>query len=145
MFGSRRSDERGFTLLETLVAFAIAAMALAILFEAAANGNAAAQAASRYQEAVSRAKSHLAALGREASLTAGESTGDDGSGYRWRVRVTPVATAMLPRIRPSATGEAPHVTLFAIEVAISWPSDGKRREVVLRTRQIASESGEPNG
>ena len=145
MYASRRNSERGFTLLETLVAFAIAAMALAILFDTAASGNAAARAASQYQEAISRAKSHLAALGREAALAEGESSGDDGGGYRWRIRVTSIATAALPRVGPAGTSEAPHVTLFAVEVAISWPSGARAREVILRSRQLALASGESNG
>jgi prepilin-type N-terminal cleavage/methylation domain-containing protein len=90
---SPRSRERGFTLLEVLVAFAIAALALTVLFRASGSGLAATQAAARYQEAVVRARSHLAALSRDAALPIGEAEGDDGGGFRWRLRVTPVATA----------------------------------------------------
>ena len=47
--------------------------------------------AARAEEAVQRAQSHLAAVGRNAALTEGEFTGDDGGGYRWALRIRPVA------------------------------------------------------
>jgi len=53
--------ERGFTLLEVLIAFAIAALALALLFRAASDGMLSVRTAGRYEEAVVRARSHLAA------------------------------------------------------------------------------------
>jgi general secretion pathway protein I len=85
-------QEGGFTLLEVVVALAIAAMALVGLFQAASGGLFAVDTAARAEEAVQRARSHLAAIGRSSDLVQGEFTDDDGDGYRWRLRVRPVAT-----------------------------------------------------
>src|SRR5438552_11034856 len=114
-------DERvphGFTLLEVVVALAITAMALVGLFQAASGGLFAADAAARAEEAVQRAQSHLAAVGRNAAMTAGEFTGDDGGGYRWTLRLRPVNA----RQSSAENGVASvTTTLFDVEVAISWP------------------------
>ena len=47
--------------------------------------------AARAEEALQRAQSHLAAVGRDAALVEGDSSGDDGGGYRWRLQVQPAA------------------------------------------------------
>src|SRR5215210_7192042 len=88
----RRADARGFTLLEVVVALAIASLALVGLFRAGSGGLFAADTAARVDEAVERAQSHLAAFGRTGAVAPGELAGDDGGGFSWRVRVSPIAT-----------------------------------------------------
>jgi|SRR5579863_7104745 len=131
--------ERGFTLLETLVALAIAGMAFVALFQAGSTGLFAVDAASRANEAVERAQSRLASLGAGVALIPGDSEGDDGDGYHWHLHVQPVATRLLPAQNgdPAAT-----VTLFDIEVAITWPAGHRLRQVVLKSERLAA-SGAP--
>ncbi|HJS86168.1 MAG TPA: type II secretion system protein, partial [Acetobacteraceae bacterium] len=92
--------ERGFTLLEVLVAFIIAALALGELFSVAASDLHAVAVASRTEEAISRAQSHLAAIDAQPVLVAGEQQGEDGGGYHWAVRVAQRAIAA-PEAGPS--------------------------------------------
>src|SRR5436305_9009634 len=120
----------GFTLLEVVVALAIAGLALVGLFRAGSGGLFAVDTAARAEEAVQRAQSHLAAVGRNAALTEGEFTGDDGGGYRWRLTVRPVSSRQAPG-QDGLTSVAS--TLFDVEVAISWPARDGERSVVLRT------------
>lgn len=131
MLTSGRPDG-GFTLLEVLVALAIAGLALVLLFRAGGEGLFAVDTASRAEEAVERAQSHLAAVGRDVALVQGDSGGDDGGGYRWHLRVHPVARW------PGAGGRGPaaDTTLFDVQVSISWPGRGHDRAVVLNTRRI---------
>lgn len=91
----------GFTLLEVLVAFAIAAPALALLFGLGVQSVTAAQAAARYREVISRAQSRLDVLPNQA-LVAGVRDGEDGHGFRWRTRIA--AAASLPAQRQVAPG-----------------------------------------
>ena len=120
----------GFTLLEVVVALAIAAVALVGLFQAGSGGLFAVDTAARAQEAVQRAQSHLAAVGRDAALVQGDFTDDDGGGYRWRLRVRPVATRQVLAVGGNANATE---TLFDVEVAILWPGRSGDRSVVLRT------------
>ena len=73
VFGHRRTrKERGFTLLEVLIAFVIAALALGVLFEAGVGALRGARAASRYEQAIARARSHLALAVHASPLVAGD-------------------------------------------------------------------------
>ncbi len=116
-------------LLEVLVAFVIAALALGELFTVAASDLRAVHVAGSYEEALSRARSHLAATGPDGRLAAGEQTGDDGGGYHWAVRVTPAAVSPSP-------GE-PRAALYAVSVAVSWHDGEQSRVVRLDTERVA--------
>src|SRR5271165_5514047 len=135
MNAERTAQSRGFTLLEVVVALAIAAVALVGLFQAGSGGLFAIDTAARVQEAVQRAQSHLAAVGRDAGLVAGEFTDDDGGGYRWRLRVQPVTTRQT--LAQDGISSAT-TTLFDVEVAILWPGRGGDRSVVLKTLRLGS-------
>jgi general secretion pathway protein I len=131
----RRRRQGGFTLLEVLVALAIAGLALAVMSQAASGGFLASKTAMGYQEALSRAKSHLAALGSDKALLPGQADGDDGGGFHWRYRVSAVEN------QKNAAGFA----LYEIEVAVSWSAAGHTREVVLRTLRVGRQSGGGDG
>ncbi|HXP97605.1 MAG TPA: prepilin-type N-terminal cleavage/methylation domain-containing protein [Telmatospirillum sp.] len=133
--GGRRRRQSGFTLLEVLVALAIAGLALVVMSEAATSGFLATKTAAGYQEALSRAKSHMAALSGDGTLIPGQAEGDDGGGYRWRYHVTEVGRQKQPA----------GLALYEIEVGVAWSAGGHRREVVLRTEQVGRPYGGGNG
>jgi general secretion pathway protein I len=126
-----RAPARGFTLLEVVVALAIAGLALVGLFRAGSGGVLAVDAAGRADEAIQRAQSQLAEFGRIGAITPGDSEGDDGGGYRWRVHARPLAAWQVGSGATAAT-----ITLFEIEIAISWQAGGGRRSVVLSSLRI---------
>lgn len=134
------TGERGFTLLEVLVAFVIAALALGVLYDGTVSGLRTARTADRYGEAVSRAQSRLAAVGQGTPLVPGTRAGDDGDGFRWRVRIVPEGTAPAARGPEAAAG--PHIGLFAVSVAISW-TDGAAERVVQLDSQRATRVAPP--
>src|SRR5947207_11383378 len=105
----------GFTLLEVVVATAIAALALVGLFQAGTGGMVAVSSAKRFEQAIERAQSHLVAFGRASPIAAGEMEGDDGGGYHWRLRARPVAA------QQEATTAQPGLMtiLFEVQVEVS--------------------------
>ena len=128
-----RGQQKGFTLLEVVVATAIAGLALVGLFKAGTAGVFAGNTASRVEEAIERAQSHLAAFGREGAVVASELEGEDGGGYRWRLRAIPLVAE-----QPAATGSATFISLFDIQVIIAWRAWGQDRSVLLTTRRIGT-------
>ena len=132
---AERQSAAGLTLLEVVVALTIAGLALVGMFEAGGTGLFATDTAARAEEAVERAQSHLAAVGRNAALTAGNFTDDDGGGFRWRLSVTPAATRQMPG--PDGASMS-NMTLFTVTVEVSWRDRGRERRVVLKTMRLGS-------
>ena len=131
-----RPGEAGFTLLEVLVALAIAIPALVLLYRQGAVAMGVTRTATAYQEAISRAQSRLDAL-TGTGLAAGEGEGDDGGGFRWRTRIAPVASVSLPSrpaSNPASLGAGS--TLYAVAVEISWPGPTGTRRFLLETRRL---------
>lgn len=131
--------ERGFTLLEVLIAFIIAALALGVMFDAALGGLRATDAASKYQEALSLARSHLASV-TESVLASREVSGDDGHGFSYKLRIRPAGTVALarnPNELADASGPPPQATLYAVAVSVSWKSGKGEREVRLQSTRLA--------
>jgi len=122
----RPDRQRGFTLLEVIIALIIAGLALGVMFDAAATGLRASQRATRTAEALSMARSRLATLGHGTPLVTADTQGDDGA-YHWRQRVDLLAS--LPRPRGA-------VGLYAIRVAVSWQEDGTMHAVELAGRRL---------
>ena len=131
-----RRSEAGFTLLEVLVAFVIAALALGVMFDGMLGGMRAAAVASHTQEALAIARSRLA--GAAAAVRGGPvpgpvAQGDDGHGFHWTVQVAAAGSATLARANNLLGGSqrAPTATLYRITVAVAWASDGAPRSVRL--------------
>jgi general secretion pathway protein I len=124
----------GFTLLEVLVAFAIAALAVGVLMQGATGGLRAVRVAGRVEEATSRARSHMAALGHSGPLLPGTQSGDDGDGYRWRTSIVLLGSQPLGEVAQGAP--VSRLGLYAVAVAISWTDGDKRRQVELDSRRL---------
>jgi general secretion pathway protein I len=130
-------DARGFTLLEVLIAFVIATLALGVVFEVTVQALQASTVAARYDEAVVRARSHLAMVTRGGSLMPGDWHGDDGGGFHWHVHVSSVAEGAARQIARTAVP----IALYAISVRITWTEDDHTREVRLDTEHIGKPVG----
>ena len=133
-----RQGEHGFTLLEILIAFAIAAAALSMLVQAAAEGRRAVATALRYEDAVSRARSHLD--GAYAALVPGDQDGSDGRGFRWRVAVRALESTGKRDAagRQVANTDGFVLTLYAVTVWITWKEGGNERAVRLDSKRLVA-------
>ncbi len=132
------ADDAGFTLLEVLVAFVIAALALGVLFEGVVEGLRSTRVADRTEEALTRARSHLAAVGHGVALRPITQEGEDGTSFHWSLRIVPERSAS-----GSGGPQAPRLVLYAVQVTESWPDAGSgdgTRAVVLRTERLGTQA-----
>ena len=130
-------DERGFTLLEVLVALVIAAVVFGVLLQSALSGIGTARDAGAYETAMALARSHLAMLGRDMANAAPDTHGSDGP-FDWRVHVTREAVA-----DPGAGivnwflhKDEARPALYAVSISVSWQSEGHRREFRIDTQRL---------
>ncbi len=133
---------QGFALIEVIIAFIIAAVALGVLFHTGIGSLSGTQTAARYEEALSRARSRLAISTHGAPLVPGDMEGDDGGGYHWHLHVAPISTTA---VRPVGLRDRERPTwvklaLYNVSLRVSWAergSDGGRgREVRLETQHL---------
>jgi general secretion pathway protein I len=130
------TSQRGFSLLEVLIALVITGLALGTVFRATTETIRATAAAARYQEAISRARSHLDGI--SANLVAGEQAGDDGGGFHWRVLVRAAdSTGKQDSAgRPVPNTDMLVVTLYATTVWITWQDGENVRTVRLDSKRL---------
>ena len=85
--------ERGFTLLEVLVAFAILAVAMTALLQGFGQGLTAARRTDAASEALAEARTMLDRVGTETALTPGVTQGS-AAGLEWRLEIAPRKSAL---------------------------------------------------
>jgi len=134
----RPDRQQGFTLLEVIVAFTIAALGLALMYQGVAGGLAATAGAAKTEEAVSLARSHLAAIGHGEAIAQQESSGVDGDGFEWALHIRPLATRQLALSDSDRANDSKPTAaiLFDIAVTESWNDGRHKRAVTLHTRRL---------
>jgi general secretion pathway protein I len=129
---ARRSAEapRGFTLIEVLVAFAVAALLLVPLLRIFSGGIGGLRRADRAATAALWAESVLEARDGEVALAEGAEDGDLAGGYHWHRTVSLYADPSLP---PQQATLVP----YALTLTVSWQERGRDRAVTLQTLRLA--------
>ena len=128
-----RRQQRGFTLLEVIVAVVIAALCLSALSQVFATGVRAAGASSDYMRAMTLAQSLLAGVGVEKSVTDGSDSGTSNDGrLNWTLTVAtePTEEAENP-IRPPLELKRVIARVVAVEPGSS--ANNRGRVVELNT------------
>ena len=116
----------GFSLLEVLVAFSIAAVTLAILFQIYAKGTRTAILGEEYAHAIIIAESRLATLSALENLNKTEDSGRENDKYDWKVTTEDY-------IVNTVSDTTPALLLKHVKVIVTWNSTGKTRSVNLNS------------
>jgi len=122
--------DRGFTLLEVIIAFVIMALILGATFDTFSTGLRQAGMTGHYAGAVVRAESQLALLDQSGPLTAGVKTGRLDDIYTWRTEIAPVA------LEEGETPEEGRYRLYNVAITVYWAEGDGVRDVTLRSMRL---------
>lgn len=123
-----RAGQRGYTLVEVIVAFAVLALALVLLLGTLSGATRQVRGADDAGRAALHAQSLLAELGVSVPLQPGRRQGEfDGGDYRWALDMRPYRDPTLPEGQPVLPA-APQ--LLEIGLSVRWGErPGERIEV----------------
>jgi general secretion pathway protein I len=129
-----RQRQRGFTLLEVIVAFALLALALTLLLGSLSGASRQVRMADQSTRAALHGQSLLAQLGIGERLQPGHREGDfEGGRYRWELDVAPYVDpiASASPLRDASTPE-----LLQLRLAVRW-GQGPRERIVWDSLRLA--------
>ena len=136
MIPTQLNKQKGFSLLEILIAFSILALSLGILLKIFSAGVNTAVVAEDYTAAVQIAESLMAKAGVETPLQEGQDSGVENEKYNWQVDVSPYV--FNPDNVDATTATA---VLYKVKVIVSW-GDGNAndRQVELTTLKLINKT-----
>ena len=137
----RERSQTGFSLLEVIVAFAIAAVALGVLSQIFGQGSRNMSVSRDYDSALMLAESLLAEYGASID-TAEASFSDTAKQYQWEVSVQPyIARESAPELTSTPNDDATNQSrLVQIDVMVDWERNGKSRSVNLSSLRLLAEN-----
>lgn len=129
---SGRPGQKGFSLLEVLVAFSILALSLGVLMQIFSGGLRNVDQSTHHAQAVAIAKSLLARVGTETPVVAGEQRGEFNE-YSWQLSLQALED-------PPESGQPMALSLFGlmgVTVNVEW-QDGPagRRSLTLNSTKL---------
>lgn len=137
---NRSKRQRGFTLIEVVVAFGLLALALTLLLGSLSGAARQIQRANLSGRAALHAQTLLAQVGAGAPLTPGHQDGElDEGRYHWTLDIVPWTDPRLPTDGAMSVGAA---RLLEVQLTVRW---GERPGEALQWRslRLAAAEGTP--
>jgi general secretion pathway protein I len=129
---SSQTGERGFTLLEILVALTILSISLVVLMAIFSEGLTRAEENIKEADARTLAQSLLAQSEAAPHPAFGDTNGMS-NGLRWRVRISPYGSGGDQQAWQSAAQE--------IDATVTWDGEGRTRSLTLTSLRLNGASG----
>jgi general secretion pathway protein I len=137
----RRSEKnKGFTLIEVVVALAILGVGLTVIIELFSGGLRLATASMEYTKAVNYARTKMEEVAVKSALEVGTGEGEsDDKAFRWQVAVKKVDLLPIDK----SMDYKPPIELFQVKIDVFWKSGSKERSTSLESlKAIKPEDGE---
>ena len=129
----KRRAQQGMTLLELLVALAIMAISLGLIYRATGSNARSVGDLDRYQYAVQLAQSIMDS--RDSVYEGGWNESGESNGYQWSVQSAPFKTDV---------PEEPNIPLLhEVHIAVTWGDGGKNRTFDLNTLRAQRKPPDP--
>lgn len=137
----QRRAQRGYTLLEVIVAFALLAMALGLLLGILSGAARQVRWSGDAGRAALYAQSLMDQVGVGGRLAASERGGEFEQGrYRWRLRIAPWRDAAVRSAQQPVALGGPE--LFEVTLGIEWGDAGPGQRLQLRTLRVTTAGSE---
>ncbi|WP_295390129.1 type II secretion system protein [uncultured Thiodictyon sp.] len=127
--------QRGFSLLEVLVAFAILAVSLGVLMQIFSRATTTTITTAQYSRAVTLAQARLAAVGSAIPLTEGTVSGDPEDGFTWELGIVAFPFSDTPSDPGMTVGVLP-VAGYRVTVTVLWRDGSRARRLSLSTLRL---------
>jgi len=123
-------QQRGFTLIEILVAFMILAMSLTVIFRIFSGGLRNVALSEDYARAVLVAESQLSTVGISEPLERGVTSGEWGERFRWQ--------RVIEHYQPWEQDKELTTPLLAYQVTVKvdWEHTGRTRQITLSSVRL---------
>lgn len=126
--------QRGYTLIEVIVAFALLALALTLLLGTLSGSTRQVRWSADAGRATLHAQSLLDTVGIVEPLRPGQRNGDFEDGrYRWTLSISPWQDPALVNL-PQAPGDPP---LYELDLAVRWGAGGPGQQLQVRSLRLA--------
>ncbi len=135
--------EKGFTLIEVVVALAILGVGLTVIIELFSGGLRLARASMEYTNAVNYARIKMEEIAVKPALEEGTEEGEsEDKTFRWQVGVRKVDFLSIDK----SIDYKPPIELFQVKIDVFWKSGSKERSTSVESlKAIKPEEGEKKG
>ena len=136
----RSNRNKGFTLIEVVVAFAILGVGLTVIIELFSGGLRLARASMEYTKAVNYARIKMEEFTAKPAVEEGTEEGEsDDKTFRWQVAVKKVDLLSIDK----SVDYKPPIELYQVKIDVFWKSGTKEKSTTVESlKAIKPEEGE---